>query len=361
MARRRSLTARRALSSALCGVALLTTACRSPHETRQPTIEFAQLPPSEARGGPDHLDSISGQVVNGRPGAQIVLYARSEGDWWVQPFRNRAFTKLDSNGKWDTVTHRGSDYAALLVTTGFQPGARVPELPSPGGSILAVAISKGSSGSLTDSPTLHFSGYDWKVRSGGGDSGGDLCDYEASNAWVDDQGYLHLAMGQAGGRWHCAGINLPRNLGYGTYRFVVADSTHLPPWAILALLLRSATEDPDERTGFSIQLGGWGQTEGKNASCVLQPYYIPGNTVRYTVPVGPITYTLRWNPGTAEFRTFAGASSTAGLEVMAHEFRSGVAVPGAETVHLDLHNYRHGQSGLHHPVEIVVRNFEYLP
>ena len=158
-----------------------------------PPLNLRSCRPFVARGGPDHLDAISGQVVNGRPGAQIVLYARSEGDWWVQPFRNRAFIKVDSDGKWDTVTHRGSDYAALLVMTGFQPGARVPELPSPGGSILAVAISKGSSGSLTDSPKLQAT----TGRCGrAAEIAAATC---ATMRLPTPQGNLHLAMGQAGG------------------------------------------------------------------------------------------------------------------------------------------------------------------
>jgi hypothetical protein len=359
LARTRCSPLCRAFVSTLFGM-LLLTGCGHRHEALKPEIRIAQLPPA-AVGGPDHLDAIGGTVVNAAPGAQIVLYAHSGDTWWVQPFRNRAFTKVEDNNTWSAITHRGTEYAALLVTAGFQPSGKLAQLPTPAGNVLAVAIARGSSPSPNGPPVLHFSGYEWQVRSGGGDSGGDLCHYDVANARVDQQGYLHLSMGEAGGRWRCAGVHLPRNFGYGTYRVVVEDSTHLPASAVLSILLRSSLEDPDERTGYSMQLGKWGQTQGKNASYVLQPYYIPGNTVRYSVPSGPVTYTLRWSPGKAEFRTFAGNSSSDRPAMMQHVFRSGVPVAGSESVFLDLHNFHHRQSGLSQSTEIVVEKFEYLP
>jgi hypothetical protein len=348
------------LSAFLCGVFLLAIGCRPTHESHGPSILFTQVPPA-ARGGPELLDRIKGRVENGQPGTGIVVYSRSKGTWYIQPFRSHAFTKIESDGSWNNVSHLGSDYAALLVAPGYQPPAKVSALPPVNDSVLAVASTRGSSGHLPEPKILHFGGYDWKIRSSFGDLGGELCDYEASNVWVDDRGYLHLFMEQHEGQWQCAGISLSRSLGYGTYRFVVSDSAHLPPSAVLAMFTRSEHEDTDDRTGLAIQLSQWGKPHALNANYVVQPYYSPGNTTQLQVPEGPMTYVLRWQPGMATFRAYPGASAAPRGKVVEHVFKSGIPIPATETVRLDFYDFHHSQSGMQHPVEIVVQKFEYLP
>jgi hypothetical protein len=307
------------------------------------------------------LDQINGRVENGNPGARIVVYTLSEGTWWVQPFRSHPFTEIGGDGNWHNAAHVGSDYAALLVAPGYKPAAKLPALPSVNGTVLAVATSKGSSEHLADPKVLHFSGYDWKIRTSPNDRGGEICNYEPSNVWVDDQGYLHLLMGQENGQWNCAGLSLVRSLGYGTYRFVVSDSAHLPPSAALIMFTCADNENVEDRTDLHIGLSQWGRVNHGNADFVVQPYYIPKNTVSFSVPAGPMTYMLRWEPGSAGFKAFTGVSASPQRYVMDHVFKSGVPEPSTETIHIDLFDFRHSESGLQHPVEAVVQKFEYLP
>ena len=349
-------------STLIGGALVLLLGCAPSRQSRKPSVEFTQIPRAVTIGGPEDLEHITGRVVDGVPDAQIVVYARSEGIWWVQPFRSQAVTEIESNGSWINVTHLGSDYAALLVKKGYRPPPRVSDLPSPNNEVIAVAVTKGSSNKPATPATLHFSGYDWRLRSGMGDADGlPACDYESSNAWVDEQGYLHLLMGEVAGHYFCAGISLTRTLGYGTYRIVVSDSAHFPLSAMFTMHIRSDRDDPDERSGFSVELSQWGKTSELNAAFVLQPYYIPGNTVRFAVPPGPRTYVVGWHPGHAIFDSFAGASTNPSRKVMNFEFSSGVPIPSTETVKLDFHDFHHLQNGVHHPVEIVVQKFEYLP
>jgi hypothetical protein len=72
--------------------------------------------------------------------------------------------------------------------------------PAPGGSIVAVTIAKGT-GSTVLAPTkpLHFSGYDWKVRTIAGDRGGLNNLYDGDTAWTDASGALHLHYKEKGG------------------------------------------------------------------------------------------------------------------------------------------------------------------
>ena len=339
----------------LCVILVFAVGCRPSHQSPKPSILFTHIPP--VGGGPELLDHISGRVENAVPGARIVVYAGRKNTWWVQPFRNLALTEIAEDGSWENVTHLGTDYAALLVEPEYQPMAKLSELPSTNGNVLAVAITKASSEPPPEPKLVHFSGYDWMIRSSPNDRGGDLYDYEPSNVWVDDQGYLHLLMGQEGGRWHCAAVSLTRSLGYGTYRFVISDSAHLPPSAILALF----TQDAEGGADMDIELGRWGKVQNRNADYVIQPYYIPQNVVHFEVPAGPMTHVLRWEPGSATFKSFAGVSTAPRGPVMDHVFKSGVPVPARETLHIDFYDLHHSQSGLQHPVEIVVQKFEYLP
>lgn len=348
------------LSSLVYVTFMFAIGCRSAHESHKPSIQFTHVPPAQS-GGQELLDHISGRVVDGQPGARIVLYAYSEGTWWVQPFKSHAFTDVDSDESWENSTHLGSEYASLLVAPDFRPPAKLSALPSVNGAVLAVATTKGAADHSVTSKLLRFSDYDWKVRGSAGDRGGELCDYEPSNAWVDEKGYLHLLMGPAGGQWHCAGISLTRSLGYGTYRFVIFDSGHLPPSAVLAMFTRDNRQDPDDKIGMAIELSQWGKARQPNADYVVQPYYIPGNTAHFRVPPGPMTYVLRWEPGSAEFKALKGVPNASHGSVMAHVFKSGIPVPASETTHLEFYDFHHSQSGLQHPVEIVVQKFEYLP
>ena len=354
-------TVHSALSCAIFFSAVgLSSGCRSSNSSPRPSIRFEQVPPAQA-GGPALLDQIKGTVLAGKPGMRIVVYAHGDNLWWVQPFRSHEFTDVGSDGSWETATHLGTDYAALLVGPGYRPPAKLTTLPAVGNNILAVAMTHGSSGPRIEPHTLQFSGYQWRVLSSASFNGGELCDNSASNSWVDKQGYLHLVMGPDGDQWHCAGVALPRSLGYGTYRFVISESTPLPPSAALVMFIRDDRQDSDDRIDMDIELSRWGKASHSNADFVVQPYYIPQNTVTFNVPAGLMTYVLQWEPGTAEFRATKGAMMSPGADVMDHVFTSGIPVPADETVHLALYDFQHSRSGLRHPVEILVQRFEYVP
>jgi len=114
-----------------------------------PAIEFTSVPTvsaSDAAGDPSKLTPIKGRVIGARPGQQIVLYARALDDrgqltWFVQPLVKEPSTKIQSNSSWRNTTHPGSEYAALLVESGFQPPGTTRSLPTQG--VVAAAITQG--------------------------------------------------------------------------------------------------------------------------------------------------------------------------------------------------------------------------
>jgi hypothetical protein len=352
---------RASLTIALFSTLIFVLGCRTSHHSRNPSIQFTRVPKHVSVGGPGDFDPINGSVSDSKPGEKIMIYSLTEGTWWVQPFGSRGLTEIGADGKWSNVSHLGEQYAALLVNGNYKISARLPKLPSVGGDVLAVATTPGDFTRPPAPKSIHFSGYDWLVRSGGGDVGGAFCDYKSSNVWVDDKGYLHLLMGEDGGEWHCAGLMMTHSLGYGSYRFVVADSAHFPPSPRFDMFMRPDHEDPDERSGFSIAMGQGGKPNAPNAEFVVQPYYVPGNSVHFNAPSGIMSYVLRWEPGNAAFKAFSGVSATPRGAVKEQVFRTGIPVPAEETVHFNFYDYHHTQSGLRQPVEIVVEKFEYLP
>ena len=325
-----------------------------------PTVQIARVPPADA-GGPERLDFIEGSVQGAKGGEQIVLYAHS-GVWWVQPFADHPLTSIQPDGKWKNSTHLGTDYAALLVDSGFTPPPRMPTVPEVGNGVVAVAIVPGGASKPVAKKTIHFSGYDWIARSAGSDRGGEPNSYDPDNAWVDGSGYLHLRMANVNGKWSCAEVFLARSLGYGTYRFVVQDSAHLPPTAVAGLFTWDDIHSQDYRNELDIELSRWGDPKSKNAQYVVQPFYVAENVSRFIVPPGVVTHVFRWEPGKVSFESFQGAErSPTAKSFNEHVFTSGIPAPASETVHIDLYEYSHSKYQSLQPSEVVIEKFEYLP
>jgi len=107
-------------------------------DTAAPRVAITGIPPA-GQGGSGPTVEISGtaSAPNMRD-LRIVIYAYAGGQWWVQPTAANPMTPIDpSTGKWDTDTHQGRTYAALLVRKGYKPASTVDSLPVVGGDVLA--------------------------------------------------------------------------------------------------------------------------------------------------------------------------------------------------------------------------------
>ncbi|MEN3333757.1 MAG: hypothetical protein V7641_3122 [Blastocatellia bacterium] len=133
------LTWKSALLLAICCV--LLNGCRARQASAGPSIEFRRVPLS-AEGGRDKFDLIEGRVQGARPGQRIVLFAHS-GAWFVQPFADQPFTEIQPDSRWRSLTHLGTEYAALLVEPEYRPPAQTDVLPDAGNGVVAVAIETG--------------------------------------------------------------------------------------------------------------------------------------------------------------------------------------------------------------------------
>lgn len=60
--------------------------------------------------------------------------------WWVQPQATQPLITIKPDSNWETSTHLGVAYAALLVDPGYRPTTTTKTLPSQGGKVEAVTI-----------------------------------------------------------------------------------------------------------------------------------------------------------------------------------------------------------------------------
>jgi len=348
------------LRAVLVILCFLLCGCRRWQLRSEPSIEFTRVPPGR-EGGPDKLDTIEGRVVDARPGQQIVLYARS-GRWWVQPLVEKSFTKIQPDSKWSNATHFGTEYAALLVEPGYRPPPIVDLLPAKGEGVVAVATAKGLPGPPEVSKIIHFSGYEWKARAVASTRGGGVTYFDPANAWTDEGGALHLRITNNSGDWTGAEVSLTHSLGYGSYRFIVRDASHLEPAEVVGMYTWDDLGADQNHREFDVEISRWGDALSKNAQFAVQPYYVPTNVVRFMAPSGTLTHSVQWEPGKLSFQTVRGpAASNRSRVVAEHVFTSGVPSPGNESVHLDLYLFRNDLSTLHHETEVVIEKFEYLP
>jgi hypothetical protein len=344
---------------ALAGIA--GGGCRSQAVPAIPTVELSRVPEA-AEGGPDRMAPIAGRVSGHRPGQRIVLYAKS-GPWWVQPLADQPFTTIGSDARFESTTHLGTEYAALLVEPGYKPPFRSDALPGLGDGVVAVTTLKGvAPADARPVRTLQFAGYEWRVRDAPSERGGWSNRYDPENAWLDERGALHLRIAADADGWTCAEVILTRSLGYGTYSFVVEDVSRLPPPVVLGLFTWDDVAGEQRFRELDFEFSRWGDAANANAQYVVQPYYVPANVSRFEAPSGVLTHTLRWEVGRATFRTVEGAGAATSPRVVAeHAFTSGVPLPGNETIRMNLYVFGHPPPTLPLPTEVVVRSFEYLP
>jgi hypothetical protein len=352
-------TSRFARKGPLLLFCIFLSGCRSGQSAQMPSIEFIRIPASAA-GGPDKLDVIQGRVIGGSADLRIVLYAKS-GKWWVQPLVREPFTKVQPDSTWINSTHLGTEYAALLVDAGFRPPATLNEVPVRGGNVAAVAVAQGSDPGSAVSKTLQFSGYEWRIRNAPSGRGGKNY-FDASNAWTDPGGALHLRIAKLSGEWTCAEVTLTRSLGYGTYSLRVHDTSRLEPAAVFSMFTYDYSEGEPNNREMDIEVTRWGDPGSKNAQYVIQPFYLAENTFRFALPTGVVTHSFHWEPGRVTFRTLRGPDAGSKLPSVAeHQFTSGVPSHGLESVRMDLYISHGAKTPVQVGDEVVIEKFEYLP
>jgi hypothetical protein len=330
--------------------ALFSQACRRANPNTGPSITFTRIPQADPDGSALH-DIIEGRVTGALPGQKIALYAKT-GKWWVQPLVDQPLTDLHPNFNWTNATHLGTHYAALLVKDSYRPQNALDSLPQTDENVLAVTVVPGAA--QPPSHMADFAGYRWRLRDVPSSRGG-RNDYSSSNISVDEKGAMRLRISKTQKDWSCAEASLTRNFGYGTYELVVRGLETLEPSAVFDMFTYDYASGAQHNREMNIEISRWGSPNLKNAQYVLQPYYVVSNVHRFTVPAGPLTLSLRWEPDRATFRTLRGTSL-----ISEQIFTAGVPTPGIESMRVALYVFRNNVVKVERPMEVVIERFTYF-
>src|SRR5215204_6235857 len=136
-----SVSLRRLVPGVVCLLVLVLSGCNFLPNNTEPSIEIISVPRA-APGGVLDLDRISGRVKGAGSGQRVILYARA-GDWYVQPWADQPFTRIQADSTWSSETHLGTEYAALLVEPAYVPATLMVDLPATGGGVLAMTVVDG--------------------------------------------------------------------------------------------------------------------------------------------------------------------------------------------------------------------------
>jgi hypothetical protein len=324
-----------------------------------PSIEFTQVPEASV-GGPHATAPIAGRVKGARANQQIVLFARA-GAWWVQPLRSRPFTHIEADSTWKSSIHLGTEYAALLVEPDYHPPITASALPAIGAGVVAVASVRGTGTYVEpEQKTIAFSGYDWAIRQGANERYG-RNEYDARNVWVDADGHLHLLLTERNGRWTSAELRLTRHLGYGTYLFEVRNVSPMDPAAAFSMYTWDESGADQNYREMNVDISRWGDPRARNARYVIQPNQVATNVFLFEAPPGPLTYSIKWEPGRASFATMRGSAGGPALPAAQWQATAGIPSPRTESIHLTLLYVHSAPAPPSGSVEVVIEKFTYLP
>jgi hypothetical protein len=322
------------------------------------------------------METIAGTVdgVDFR-NLRVVIYARTN-TWYVQPYAASPYTAIDKNGKWETKTHLGDEYAALLVERPYQAAATRDVLPEVGEEVVAIAriAARSESGARQQDEVatagvrmIKFSGYEWQVKSSHGTVGPGPNYFSESeeNVSVDSNGRLHLRITKRDGRWYCAEIVGVRNLGYGTYKFHVdGDVAQIDPNVVLGMFTWSDHPAYSHRE-IDIEISRWGKAENSNAQFVVQPYTRPMNIVRFEIPAGAgkTRHSFDWQKDRVDCesrRAGERSDSPAGSVISKHIFTQDIPPTGDERPRINLWLVS-GEPPVGEKVtEVIISRFEFI-
>ncbi|NOT26379.1 MAG: hypothetical protein HOP16_09800 [Acidobacteria bacterium] len=107
-------------------------------QSSKPTLNITTVPSFNANPDRETMEPIAGTVRDAPRDVRVVVFAHTNA-WYVQPYLKAPFTDV-RDGVWQSSTHLGTEYAALLVTSTYKvPEREILLLPVIGADVLAIA------------------------------------------------------------------------------------------------------------------------------------------------------------------------------------------------------------------------------
>ncbi len=209
---------------------------------------------------------------------------------------------------------------------------------------------------------VHFSSYDWEVKTSGDlavGPGPNVFSDNAANVTVDGSDALHLAIRRSGRGWRCAEVILNRSLGYGRYTFVLESGFEsLDHNAVLGLFTWDSGAPEVNNREIDIEFSRWGVPLNQNGQFVVQPYSEPNRLFRFDFPPAPASdHSFTWTRDAVVFESRpAGGGGTTWTY-------GGPMVPTSanEHVRINLWLFNTRPPSNEQDQEVVIRSFQFVP
>ncbi len=233
---------------------------------------------------------------------------------------------------------------------------------------------------------LEFASRTWNVRESDEPRGpgGNRFSNSSDDVWSDEQG-LHLTIHKTGDFWFSTEVTLSETLGYGTYIFQTTSrqDTLNSNATFGAFTWDSFGDDPRipdaPNREIDFEDARWGNPEDPTASqVVIQPYQVPGNIDRITLPDlsqdTALTRFFIWSPGRVQFFSLRGHHSPTNFPASAiihqYDYVENLAInnivpdSGRAKFHFNLwlnNNKKQPFPTGKLPVEVVINHFDFFP
>ena len=187
--------------------------------------------------------------------------------------------------------------------------------------------------------------------------------FSAENVIPDANGSVLLrATGRDGGCVSAEIVASP-NLGYGTYKFSVGSNLDdMAKNLVLGLFTWDDTSAESFHREIDVELGRWNQEGNADAQYVIQPYTVPRNIVRFSLPRGlrGSVYSFTWAPDRASFRGEGVGPSGERTLIQEHVFERMIPEPGREQARINLW-CMDSKAPAGGTTEVVLTGFEFSP
>lgn len=227
-----------------------------------------------------------------------------------------------------------------------------------------------NSSSAATPRVINFSGYNWEVVSSGGayvGPGKNIYSDSEQNVFIDSIGRLHLKMTQLNGKWNCPEAYLLNSLGYGTYRYYIANPVDQYDKNIVVGLFNYESDTRE----IDMEFARWGNPTFPVGQYSVQPGAKSTNNTMYemTLNSSPSVHSFQWTPASVYFQSWMGTSSTPG-QMLGSWLYSGSDNPpaaGAEHAQINLWLFDANGDGIGDApsdgkeAEMIISKFEFIP
>jgi hypothetical protein len=258
------------------------------------------LNPSIEAGEPVSIEILfknpSGQKLRSRlvlavKNSQTGSVQKIEKDITIEPFETRGFTNITF------IPFEAGEYyyaPGIFVRQGFNQWTDTWEWPQ--------------------EPQLHvtgahriinFAGYQWEVKAGKANPGGNYWSNDSTAVWIDQRERLHLSLQKKENRWYASEVFSTQAFDHGIFTFYIdAEPALYDPHVVVGLFLYK-----DDKNEIDIEFSRWGDAGNYQlGNYIIQPADIPGNQFRFPIITSGTftTHRIIWKPDEILFSSWHG-------------------------------------------------------